>query len=60
MADTVRRTKGYIKSVKDAYSMLVAFRRTLEGSCKYEYASEVEEIYKQLWCECLNEDAPWQ
>lgn len=52
------KLKNHDKAVKKAYNLLVAYRRSVED--KYpDYAEEIEEAYKQLWCECLNEQHPW-
>lgn len=55
----VKRSKNYEKAIKQAYTMLVQYRKALEESGNDEYAKEVEEAYKQLWCEALDEKAPW-
>lgn len=55
----IKRSKNYPDAVKRAYNMLVQYRKSLEEEGKEEYAAEVEEAYKQLWCEALNEKAPW-
>lgn len=55
----VKRSKNYVKAVKMAYQMLVQYRNMLESEGESEYAEVVEDAYKQLWCEALNEKAPW-
>ena len=55
----VKKSKNYVKSVKTAYIMLVQYRNMLEDAGEDEYAEQVEDAYKQLWCEALNEKAPW-
>ena len=57
-AALVKVSKGYVKAVKDAYSALVMYRNLIEDKDP-EKAAEIEEVYKTLWCECLNETAPW-
>ena len=59
MAVLIKRSKKYPKAIKDAYSLLVEFRRILEDRGDYEKAANVELIYKELWCEALNEKQPW-
>ena len=54
-----RKDAQYKKAVMEAYSLLVSFRKQLEERGHTECAAEVEEVYKNLWCECLNEPAPW-
>jgi hypothetical protein len=56
----VKRSKNYEKAIKQAYAMLVQYRKNLEERGNEECAAEVEEAYKQLWCEALNEKAPWR
>ena len=56
----VKRSKNYVKAVKMAYQMLVQYRNMLESDGESEYAEVVEYAYKQLWCEALNEKAPWR
>jgi len=55
------RHKRYEKAVKEAYCLLVSYRKLIEENegISSEYAKSIEETYKQLWCECLNEKAPW-
>ena len=55
----VKRSKNYEKAIKKAYSLLVQYRNMLESDGENEYAEVVEDAYKQLWCEALNEKAPW-
>jgi len=55
----MKKSKNHDKAVKKAYNALVTFRKRLEEKGENKYAEEVEEIYKQLWCECLNEPALW-
>lgn len=55
----VKRSRNYVKAVKTAYQMLVQYRNMLESDGENEYAEAVEDAYKQLWCEALNEKAPW-
>lgn len=55
----MKKSKHHDKAVKDAYSALVCYRRTLEDDGKIEDAALVESIYKMLWAQCLNENAPW-
>ena len=55
-----RQSRGsYVKAVKNAYLWLRILRSRLKEQGKYEYAEEVEQAYKNLWCECLNDPAPW-
>ncbi len=54
----MKKSKNHDKAVKNAYTLLVAYRRMVEDSDP-EYAEEIREAYKQLWCECINERAPW-
>lgn len=56
----VKRSKNYEKAIKAAYDLLVQYRKTLEEKGDNEYAEVVEDAYKQLWCEALNEKAPWR
>ena len=56
----VKRSKNYVKAVKRAYNMLVQYRNLLEDAGKDEYAEQVKDTYQQLWCEALNEKAPWK
>lgn len=51
-------SKNYNKAVKRAYNALVDFRRYLENR-EMGRAAEIEDIYKQLWCECLDEEPPF-
>lgn len=55
----MKKSKIYDKVVKDAYNMLVNYRRHLEDEGKGEAAERVENTYKMLWVQCLNEKAPW-
>lgn len=55
----VKRSKNYEKAIKTAYNLLVQYRKSLEDDGSDEYAELVEDAYKQLWCEALNEKAPW-
>lgn len=57
----MKKSKRYNKAIEDAYSMLVVFRRIVEDkpSLKTYKPEEIEEVYKNLWCEALNEKAPW-
>lgn len=59
MSNKQRKQKRYKKAVRNAYSLLVNFRKQLEERGKLDYAKEVEEAYKELWLECMNEPAPW-
>ena len=59
MAILVKRSKKYPKAIKNAYNMLVEFRRLLEDYGDYERAKDVELVYKELWCEALDEQHPW-
>jgi len=56
----MRKSKTYEKAVKDAYNVLVTFRKRLEERNEYDFAKDVESIYKNLWCECLDEEHPWK
>ena len=56
----IKRSKKYPKAIKDAYCMLVEYRRRLEDAGEKERAEEVELSYKELWCEALNETPPWK
>lgn len=56
----VKRSKNYEKAIKAAYDLLVQYRKALEEKGDNEYAEVVEDAYKQLWCEALNEKAPWR
>ena len=53
-----KANKNYVKAVKMAYNALVDFRKYLEGR-GIDRAAEIEDIYKQLWCECLDEEPPF-
>jgi len=35
------------------------FNGQFEKEGQDDYAAEIETTYKDLWCECLNEKAPW-
>ena len=59
MAVLIKGSKKYPKAIKNAYSKLVEFRRILEDRGDYEQAQNVELVYKELWCEALNEKHPW-
>lgn len=54
----LKKSKKHDKAVKDAYNLLVAYRKSVEDRDP-EYAEIIENAYKQLWCECINERAPW-
>lgn len=56
----MKKSKNHDIVVKNAYSWLVVLRRRLEDAGDWESAKAVSEAYKQLWCECLNEPAPWK
>lgn len=56
----IRRSKRYPKAIKDAYALLVEYRRHLEDEGNEEKAQIVEIAYKELWCEALNESHPWK
>ena len=60
MGVLIRRSKRYPKAVKDAYALLVEYRRRLEDEGNEEKAQIVEMAYKELWCETLNESHPWK
>lgn len=60
MAILIRRSKRYPKAIKDAYTLLVEYRRRLEDEGDKERARAVELVYKELWCEALNERHPWR
>lgn len=55
----MRKSKLYEKTVKKAYTILVMYCRSLEEAGEEEAAAEVENAYKMLWTECLNEEPPW-
>ena len=55
----MKKSKLYEKTVKNAYTLLVTYRRSLEEAGEEEAAAEVENVYKMLWTECLNEEPPW-
>lgn len=50
----------YPDAIKNAYSILVEYRKFLEDIGDYDRAKYVEEVYKELWCESLNETPPWK
>ena len=54
----MKKSKSHDKAVKNAYNLLVTFRKRVEDEDP-KFAEEIEEAYKQLWCECINERAPW-
>lgn len=54
-----KKSKRHNKVVKATYNFLVEYRRRVEDKDP-EYATQIENAYKELWCECLNEDAPWR
>lgn len=60
MSVLIKRSKHYPDVVKTAYSILVEYRRLLEDIGDYDRAKYVEESYKELWCEALNETPPWK
>lgn len=60
MGVLIRRSKRYPKAIKDAYTLLVEYRRRLEDEGNEEKAQIVETAYKELWCETLNESHPWK
>lgn len=60
MAILIRRSKRYPKAIKDAYTLLVEYRRRLEDEGDKERSKVVELAYKELWCEALNERHPWR
>ena len=54
-----KKSKKHDKVVKDAYTLLVMYRREVED--KYpELAEEIQQASRELWCECLNEPVPWK
>lgn len=55
----MKKSKAHDKAVKDAYNMLVNYRRMLEDNGELNAAMHIENIYKMLWVQCLNEKAPW-
>lgn len=55
----MKKAKAHDKAVKDAYNMLVNYRKRLEDEGDAEAAERVENTYKMLWVHCLNEKAPW-
>lgn len=55
----MKKSKAHDKAVKDAYNLLVNYRNRLEEEGKAEAAERVENAYKMLWVQCLNEKAPW-
>lgn len=54
-----KKSKVHDKVVKDAYNMLVNYRKRLEDDGETEVAERVGNTYKLLWVNCLNEKAPW-
>lgn len=54
----MKKSKNHDKAVKNAYNLLVSYRRYMDD-IDPQFAAEIEEAYKQLWCECINERAPW-
>lgn len=54
----MKKSKKHDKAVKEAYNLLVNYRKLVEDK-NTEYAVRIENAYKQLWCECLNEAHPW-
>lgn len=60
MGVLIRRSKRYPKAIKDAYTLLVEYRRRLEDEGNEKKAQIVEIAYKELWCEALNERHPWK
>lgn len=59
MKDSRKKSHRHDKAVKTAYNLLVSYRKLMEEKGQDEYAAEIESAYKDLWCECLNEKAPW-
>lgn len=54
-----KKSKRHDKAVKAAYNLLLEYRRQYDEKDP-EYAAYIESIYKELWCECINEEAPWK
>lgn len=54
----MKKSKNHDKVVNEAYNLLVCYRRLMDDKDP-EWAKHIEETYKQLWCECINEPAPW-
>lgn len=59
----VKRGKNYEKAVDNAYNMLVTFRKIVENHPELQTytTEEIEETYKQLFCEALpSQKSPWR
>lgn len=54
----MKKSRNYDKAVKNAYNLLVSYRRYMDDKDP-QFAAEIEDAYKQLWRECINERAPW-
>lgn len=54
-----KKSKAHDTVVRDAYNMLVSYRKRLEDAGEAEIAERVSNTYKLLWVNCLNEKPPW-
>ena len=54
-----RSRKNYVRAVEEAYGWLRALQIRYSAENRHECAKEVEQAYKNLWCECLPDPAPW-
>lgn len=54
----LRHSLQYSKTMKEVYNQLVTFRKHLEEEGEYEYAKEIEYLYRQFWVESINEPFP--
>lgn len=57
-----KKSKNHDKAIETAYSILVSFRKLVEERPSLETytAEEIEDAYKNLWCETMSEEAPWK
>ena len=60
MSVLIKRSNRYPDVIKNAYCILIEYRRFLEDNGDYIRAEQVELAYKELWCEALNETPPWK
>lgn len=54
----LRHSVQYSKTMKEVFHELVTFRKRLEEEGKYEYAKDIEYLYRQFWVEAINEPFP--
>lgn len=54
-----KKNAKHDKAVKDAYCLLINYRKRLESRDEIAEAERVDNAAKLLWLMCLNEEAPW-